>query len=139
MSDALYHAAILERARANAHAGRLTAPDRTATVDNPLCGDRVTIDLRVRDGRIAEIAQHVRGCALCQASASLIAEHAVGADRAAVAEGAEAVQDMLHGGHDPAGPWAAFSLFTPVSPHRSRHDCVLLPFAALEKALGQEG
>ena len=47
-----------------------TAPTKSARRDNPLCGDRVTIDVRLDDsGKIAEIAHQVRGCLLCQASA----------------------------------------------------------------------
>ena len=84
MSEALYHKALVERARAAFGKGRLTDATGSATVDNPLCGDRVTLDLTVRDGRIVEIGHHVRGCLLCEAAAATIAEHGRGADRAAL-------------------------------------------------------
>ena len=73
MSEALYHKALVERARTAFGKGRLPDPTSSATVDNPLCGDRVTLDLSIKDGRIAEIAHHVRGCLLCQASAAALA------------------------------------------------------------------
>ena len=47
-------------------------------VDNPLCGDRVTLDLNLADGRVREVGHKVRGCLLCQAAAAAIGERAPG-------------------------------------------------------------
>ena len=80
--DEVYQRAILELARDRTGAGRMEAPDGTATVDNPMCGDRVTIDLRLQDGHVTELHHHVRGCLLCEAAAGLLARHAPGADAA---------------------------------------------------------
>ena len=63
--DDLYQAGIVDAARAAADYPRLDAPDGTATIDNPLCGDRVTMDVTL-DGTVIEaIGQRVRGCLLC--------------------------------------------------------------------------
>ena len=71
MSDELYQTRIVALAKSKTGAGKLTAPTRSARRDNPLCGDRVTIDVTLDDtGHIAEIAHQVRGCLLCQASAA---------------------------------------------------------------------
>jgi nitrogen fixation protein NifU and related proteins len=134
MSDELYHQAIMERAKQPVGAGRLEAPDGTATIDNPLCGDRVTLDVKLNNGAIAAIGHQVRGCALCQASASVIAATAVGQNPAAALAGREALRGVL-GGSDAGAPWAALGIFAPVKGHKSRHDCVLLPFEALARAL----
>lgn len=48
-------------------------PTETATVDNPLCGDRVTIDVKLAGGKLAAIGHQVRGCLLCEAAAATIA------------------------------------------------------------------
>ena len=137
MSDELYQDAILARAKSAARSGRLAAPDASATIDNPLCGDRVTIDLKFdAQGKIGDLAQHVRGCALCHASASVIGAHAVGADRAAMDWLAARLHAMLAGSAaPPSGVWAELSMFLPARAHKSRHDCVMLPFEALRKAL----
>lgn len=135
MNDELYHEAIMAHARAPHHAGALAAADARATVDNPLCGDRVTIELRLSDGRIIDVGHTVRGCALCQASASMLADGAIGASRAEVAAARNAVKAMLRDGAPaPEDRWAAFAAFLPARSARSRHDCVLLPFQALDKA-----
>ena len=86
MSDQLYQDRIVALAKAKTGAGKLAAPTKSARRDNPLCGDRVTIDVRLDDkGHIAEIAHQVRGCLLCQASASALSSVAVGRDKAGIA------------------------------------------------------
>jgi nitrogen fixation NifU-like protein len=111
----------------------LASPTKSARRDNPLCGDRVTIDVKVADGKIAEIAHQVRGCLLCQASAAALAGVAVGRDAAAVDElrhdAERAIGRESGKAHDP------FDAFEPVANHKSRHECVLLPFEALKEAL----
>ena len=68
MSDELYQQRIVALAKSKTGAGKLAAPTKSARRDNPLCGDRVTIDVKLEDGRIVEIAHQVRGCLLCQAA-----------------------------------------------------------------------
>ena len=86
MSDQLYQDRIVALAKAKTGAGKLAAPTKSARRDNPLCGDRVIIDVRLDDtGHITEIAHQVRGCLLCQASASALSSIAVGRDKAGIA------------------------------------------------------
>ncbi len=136
MSDELYQRAIMDRAKAAAHSGRLPSPDATATVDNPLCGDRVTIDLKLEGGRITDIRHHVRGCALCQASASVMSEAALGQTAGGIKTARDQLKSMLGGGEPPGARWQELGIFTPVRRYKSRHECVLLPFDALSQALG---
>jgi nitrogen fixation protein NifU and related proteins len=136
MSDDLYQQAIMERAKSRAGAGRLEKPSASATVDNPLCGDRVTLDVTLNNGSIAAVGHQVRGCALCQASAAVIATASVGQTPVAALAGRDTLKAVLTGGV-PAAPWAELGIFAPVQRHKSRHDCVLLPFEALAQALGQ--
>jgi nitrogen fixation NifU-like protein len=133
VSEALYHKALVERARAGFGNGRLPDATGSATVDNPLCGDRVTLDLAIKDGHVAEIGHHVRGCLLCEAAAATIAEHGRGADRATLdAMSAAARALMAEGALDPR--WQCLEIFRPVHGAKSRRDCVLLPFEALKRA-----
>jgi nitrogen fixation NifU-like protein len=137
MIDALYDQAILQKARDATGAGRLPEPDGSAMIDNPLCGDRVTIDLTLADGKVATLGHLVRGCVLCEASAALIAEQAIGQAPAALRQAAAAIKPMLREGAAP--PWPELEIFTPVRAVRSRHDCVELPFRALTAALDASG
>jgi nitrogen fixation NifU-like protein len=137
MSQALYHAALVERAQRGRGRGRLAAPERSATVDNPLCGDRVTIDLALAGGRVARVGHQVRGCLLCEAAAETIAEHAPGKTAAELAAAGAAAKALVNeGAAAPEGAWSALAIFAPVHDVKSRRDCVLLPFEALAKALG---
>jgi NifU-like protein involved in Fe-S cluster formation len=132
----VYQTELLRLAARASGAGRLAAPDASATVDNPLCGDRITVDLQLAGGRITAIGYEVRACVLCQASATLIGSHAPGAGQAELQEVADAVAAMLRGaGEPPGGRWADYARFLPVRAHKSRYDCVTLPFQALLQAL----
>jgi nitrogen fixation NifU-like protein len=135
----LYQTAIMSEARAAHGKGRLADADASATRDNPLCGDRVTVDVKLADGRIAAVAHEVRGCALCQAAASLIGTTAPGLAPAEAAALPAAVDAMLAGGAPPAGVFSRIEMFTPVRAHRSRFDCVKLPFMALAEACAAAG
>ena len=134
MSEALYHKALVERARAGFGKGRLPDATSSATVDNPLCGDRVTLDLSIKDGRIAEIAHHVRGCVLCEAAAATIAEHGRGADRATLEAMSAAARALMAEGGALDPQWQCLEVFRPVHGAKSRRECVLLPFEALKRA-----
>jgi nitrogen fixation NifU-like protein len=138
MSDELYHQAILDLAKRAKAASRLSAPDVSVTVDNPLCGDRVTLDLTLADGRVREVGHRVRGCLLCQAAAVAIGERAPGATPAALRAVARDLGEAIARAPEAAGrQWPELAVFAPVHAHKSRHDCVLLPFEALTRALDQ--
>ncbi|HEU4381904.1 MAG TPA: iron-sulfur cluster assembly scaffold protein [Anaeromyxobacteraceae bacterium] len=136
----VYQGALLDLARQATGAGRLEAPDGSATLDNPLCGDRATFEVRVRAGRIEALAHRVRGCVLCQATASLLGREALGAGAAEVSGSRRAAAELLGEGRPP-GPDAfpGLSSFAPVQAVPSRHRCVLLPFDALSAALAAAG
>jgi nitrogen fixation NifU-like protein len=138
MNDELYHQAILELAKKARHASRLEAPQASVTVDNPLCGDRVTLDLNLADGRVREVGHKVRGCLLCQAAAVAIGARAPGETAAALRTIARDLGAALAGPPGAAPmPWPELAAFAPVHAHKSRHECVLLPFEALTQALDQ--
>ncbi|MBX6340876.1 MAG: SUF system NifU family Fe-S cluster assembly protein [Thermomicrobiaceae bacterium] len=73
MAD-LYREQILDHYRNPRNYGTIEDPDITFEDTNPLCGDRVRIDMKVEDGRIAEIKFSGRGCAISQAAASILTE-----------------------------------------------------------------
>jgi len=133
MNDQLYQEKIVALAKAKTGAGKLASPTKSARRDNPLCGDRVTMDVRLENGRIAEIAHQVRGCLLCQASASALASVAVGKDAAGLSGLRHDAERAL--GREQGTPGEPFDAFAPVAAHKSRQECVLLPFEALKDAL----
>ncbi len=138
MNDDLYQKAILGKAREATGAGTMEEPDAHVTVDNPVCGDRVTMEIRLSDNGVAAVAHKVRGCLLCEAAASVIGANAPGATRAEIAAAREAVTALIEDGVEiPADGWSELSIFQPVTAHKSRYNCVLLPFEALSRALDE--
>ncbi|MEE8271063.1 MAG: iron-sulfur cluster assembly scaffold protein [Alphaproteobacteria bacterium] len=135
MTDALYQSAILAHAKAAVGAGRLDQAHASATVDNPLCGDRVTVEVSLDDGRIAALAHVVRGCVLCHATASVLSSHAVGLNAAELHRIAQQFAAMIRNGGQVPAAWPVLQDFHPVRAAKSRHECVLLPFEAAEKAV----
>jgi nitrogen fixation protein NifU and related proteins len=133
LSTALYHDALVAKARDGQGKGRLADATHSARLDNPLCGDRVTVDLRLEDGRIAAVGHEVKGCLLCEAAAASIAELAPGRSPGEARDLAAGITAMMKDGA--AAPLPALEIFTPVQTAKSRRDCVLLPFGALTKAL----
>jgi len=138
MSSQLYSDAILATAKARHGHGRLERPDGTATCDNPLCGDRVTVDLRLAEPTIAELAQLTRGCVLTQAAASVLARRLPGATAEDLAAAADEIRRLL-AGEQLAPTWPELAMFAPVHSVRSRHECVLLPFETVAAALANAG
>jgi nitrogen fixation NifU-like protein len=76
--DDIYREVILEHAKHPQNYGTLEAPDVSHEEYNPLCGDRVRLDLRISDGVITEVRFSGRGCAISQASASLLTDELIG-------------------------------------------------------------
>jgi nitrogen fixation protein NifU and related proteins len=77
--DDLYRDMIIDRFKNPRMRGSLDPHDFSYEDDNPLCGDRIRIDLRMgEDGRVSEAAFSGEGCAISQASADLLTEAVVG-------------------------------------------------------------
>jgi nitrogen fixation NifU-like protein len=90
----LYQEVILDHSRHPRHFGALEGATNTAEGHNPLCGDRVKINLIVgKDDRIKDISFEGKGCAISQASASLMTDMLVGRT---VAEAEALMGGFLH-------------------------------------------
>lgn len=140
MSDDLYQQTIIALAKRAREQPRLEAPDLTATVDNPLCGDRITLDITLEGERIDKVGHKTRGCLLCEASACLIVDHASGTGIGDLEEKARAlVQGFRDQDQALADLWPELDTLAPARRYKSRLDCVTLPFQALAKALGEKG
>ena len=109
---------------------------RKAEGYNPLCGDRLTVYLRVDDGVIKEATFQGSGCAISKASASLMTEAVKGKSVRDAETMFQAFRDMLAGGANAPGKLAAFS---GVRAFPSRIKCANLAWHALHAALQNSG
>ena len=134
----LYNRDILRLAAAIPHLGRL--PNAQASVErtSPVCGSRVTVELILdAEGRVAEIAQEVRACALGQASAALMGAHAVGRTPEELLKARASLASYLTGDADEPGSWPGLDVLAPARPYKARHPSILLPFDAAAEAARQ--
>jgi nitrogen fixation NifU-like protein len=91
----LYRDVILDHNRRPRNFGRIEPCDAQAEGHNPLCGDRLTLYVRLKDDRIEDIRFEGKGCAISTASASLMTEAVKGKERARVTELYGRIHDLL--------------------------------------------
>jgi nitrogen fixation protein NifU and related proteins len=91
----LYRDVILDHNRNPRNFGRLDPSDAHADGHNPLCGDRLTVSLRMSGDRIDDVRFDGSGCAISTASASLMTEAVKGKDKAAVGQLFEKIHALL--------------------------------------------
>jgi NifU-like protein involved in Fe-S cluster formation len=132
----LYSARILALAADIPHLGRLDAPDATVTRRSPLCGSSVTVDVRVQDGKLRDLALDVKACALGQAAAAITGQAAEGLSAEAIAQGRDQLKAMLKGkGGVPDAPFDGFEVLTPAVEYKNRHASILLSIEAIAEAM----
>ena len=121
--DDLYRDYILEHYRRPHNFGVIDEPSATFEGANPLCGDRITMQLGVKDGVVAQVGFTGRGCAISQASASLLTDEVKGKPVETVADiRADDLLDLLG---------------IEISPARLK--CAMLSFDSLQHLLADVG
>ncbi len=138
MIDDIYNAKILEFAGNIPRIGRLDDPDATASAHSKLCGSKVTVDLRMRDGAVSDFAHDVKACALGQASSSIMANNIIGSTAEELRRVRTEMNAMLkENGPAPEGRFTDLKYLEPVRDYKARHASTLLTFDAVVDALDQ--
>ena len=101
--DALYRDIVLDHFRSPRGRKPMADADIENRGLNPVCGDDVKVSLKIRDGRVADIAVNGRGCAISVASGSMLAELLVGKTLEEIEELDAAFRGLLHGQPLPPG------------------------------------
>ena len=132
----LYQELVLEHKRSPRNFGHLSAPTHQARGTNPSCGDDLSVELAVADGKLADIRFHGQGCALCMASASMMSEAVKGQEIAAAQKLQQHFRAVLTGEEDPEGaPLGKLVSLAGVSRYPGRIKCALLGWHALMHAI----
>ncbi len=136
----LYQDLIMTRAREPRHGTRLACFDTEAEGHNPMCGDRLTLQvLRDPQGAIEAVGFEARGCAISIASADLMADAVAGLDRDAVTSLAAGFRDMVTTGAIPRDDrFVELASLAGVHEFRARVRCATLAWSALEHALSKD-
>jgi nitrogen fixation protein NifU and related proteins len=131
----LYQEIILDHYKKPRHAGRLEDAQVEVRHYNPVCGDELTLGLRLDGDRVAGIAVDPLGCSISQASASVMTELVEGGTVADGLRIAEAFRQLMHGeaapDEDVLGDGVAFE---GVAKYPVRVKCALLGWMAFKDA-----
>ena len=140
----LYAKNVLRKAGGITRTGRLDDPQITLARTSPLCGSRIQVDLKLKDGKVIDYAQEIHACALGQAAAAVVAEQVVGKALPEMLDVARQMRAMIvDAAPPPGGEWAEFGILASVHDHRARHGAVLLALEAVVEGLaaltGEDG
>jgi nitrogen fixation NifU-like protein len=132
----LYRDVILDHNRSPRNFGRLEPSDAAAVGHNPLCGDSLSLTVRLEGDRLKEMRFNGQGCAISVASASLMSEAVTGRTLAEV----EALYREVHAlltepTHEPAVPLGKLMALAGVHEFPARVKCASLAWHTLHAAL----
>jgi nitrogen fixation NifU-like protein len=132
----LYRDVILDHNRRPRNFGGLEPADASVEGFNPLCGDRLTVRLRLEDDKISDIRFEGQGCAISTASASLMTEAVKGRSRADALQLFDRVHQLLtDDGAPPAEELGKLAALSGVREYPARVKCASLCWHTLASAL----
>jgi len=135
----IYNSEIKRLAAACAESNRLESAQSTASLHNPFCGDRVQLDINLEDRIVLELGYEVRGCLLCRAALGLMVRLMTGSRVENISYMATQLENLLKGSavmaEDLEQEAQELLVFRAVQDHKSRHECVMLPFRTALKAV----
>ena len=133
----LYQEIILDHYKKPRNAGQIDQPTCSATGDNPLCGDKLAMTVKLKGDTVEDLRWKGAGCAISTASASMMTESLKGKTRAE----ADALFDRFHGlitgapEARNAPPLGKLEVFAGVREFPIRVKCATLPWHTLKAAL----
>ncbi|HQT94532.1 MAG: SUF system NifU family Fe-S cluster assembly protein [Acidobacteria bacterium 21-70-11] len=134
--DDLYREVVMDHHRHPHGRAPLGRVDATAQGFNPVCGDEVVISLALDGDRVTGAQVQGRGCAICTASGSMMAEMIPGHTAAEAEATAEAFRAVMHGAPAPTGvDLGDLEALEGVQKFAVRVKCAMLPWVTLTDAL----
>lgn len=134
----LYQEVILDHSKSPRNFNELSDANRKADGHNPLCGDKVTVYLKLNDGVVEDVSFTGIGCAISTASASLMTQAVKGKSLAATKELFESFRGLVMGKTDEGQELGELVVFQGVSEFPVRVKCATLVWHTLQLALKEE-
>jgi len=131
----LYRDVILDHNRRPRNFGVLESADASVEGFNPMCGDRLTLRLKLDDGKISDIRFEGQGCAISTASASLMTEAVKGKSRTEALQLFDRVHQLLTDDAAPAEELGKLAALSGVREYPARVKCASLCWHTLASAL----
>jgi nitrogen fixation NifU-like protein len=138
--DELYQSVILDHNRSPRNFREMPDADRSAEGHNPLCGDEVTLWVRFEGDTVADVSFKGTGCAISQASASMMTQAIKGKSRAEAMDLFERFHRLVTGNAAPGEPaetLGKLAVFRNVAAYPIRVKCASLGWHTLKQALDQ--
>lgn len=138
----LYQEVIVDHSKRPRNFKKLEGANRGAEGYNPLCGDRVSIYLKLENDLVSDISFQGSGCAISTASASILTESLKGKTRAEAEALFQSFHDLVTEGPraaTPAPQLGKLAVFSGVSKYPVRVKCATLPWHTLRAALNGQG
>ncbi|MCL6625140.1 Fe-S cluster assembly sulfur transfer protein SufU [Alicyclobacillus shizuokensis] len=133
--DELYRQVIMDHYQHPRNQGELTAKTVSVDLRNPSCGDEITLQLEVADGRVQDVRFRGSGCSISMASASMMTEAIKGQDVPEALSLAKVFRSMIRGEAVDTEVLGDLESLQGVSRFPARVKCALLAWQALEKAV----
>ena len=131
----LYNAELIALSGQAALPHALDEFDIAARSVSPICGSEVYVQLKLDGDRVKDFGFEVEACALTKSVVAVMRNAIIGKTRADVARASDEMEAMLNGDLVlPSGDWAKLVILEPVKDYKARHNAILLPFEAVEKA-----
>ena len=137
IGDELYQQVILDHNRRPRNRGKLPTANRVAHGDNPSCGDQCSVFLRLDGDRIADISFDGEGCAISQASASVMTSRLKGKTTAEAQTLFDDFHRIISTGQAP-DEFSELAAFAGVHAYPARIKCATLAWRAALDALREE-
>jgi nitrogen fixation protein NifU and related proteins len=136
----LYRDVILDHNKKPRNFGVLAEADARADGHNPLCGDRLTVSLKMNGDRVEDVRFEGKGCAISTASASLMTEAIKGKDRVTIDELFTKIHTLLtEQSAVPSPDLGKLAALSGVREFPARVKCASLCWHTLNAALEQSG
>ena len=131
----LYQEVIIDHSRKPRNFRRVAGANRTAQGHNPLCGDRITVDLKLQQDQVVDLGFQGMGCAICTASASLMTESVKGKTVEEAERLFENFHDLITTDKAAAESLGKLAVFSGVREYPVRAKCATLAWHTLRAAL----
>ncbi|QQK82029.1 SUF system NifU family Fe-S cluster assembly protein [Salicibibacter cibi] len=138
--DALYRQVIMDHYKHPRNRGEMTADALTVNMNNPSCGDKIQLHLKVDDGVVNDASFTGEGCSISLSSASMMTETVKGKTIAEALELSDIFSEMVQGNDydDEKYELGDIEALQGVTKFPARIKCATLAWKAMEKGLDKE-
>lgn len=135
----LYNKRLIELSAQAQESRHLAHVDAKAHAVSPICGSKVDVELQLTDGKVSDFGFAVESCALTKTVVAIMRRAIIGKTRQDIRKAGMALEAMLSGASVTFDDgWQDLDILLPVRDYKARHNAILLPFEAVERAFNHD-